>query len=199
MSGIEALGAVASAAQLAFYLFETSSVISKQFKRFRNVSKRLQQHTETVNHLLQVAEQVQSNQWLQTPAIALLLGVVLKHADYAQSMLSNLGTKSSENPRLKLNYWRAYKDTKKEEEVLQVFASLEEHKSALALCILEVQSKQMGEGFLNTKRLLGIIPQVESIQGDLSYLRLNTVCMSHGEPGLACTGSSYFECSRSIN
>ena len=189
MSGIEALGAIASAAQLAYYLIETASVIAKQFKRLHNVSKRLQQHVETVKHLLGVAEQVRSNQWLQTPAIARLLGVVLKHAEYAQSMLPKLETNSSANQRLMINYWRAYKHTKKEEEVLQVFTILEKHKSALTLCILEIQSKQMGEGFLNTTRLLGIIPQVESIQDDLSYLRLITVCMSHSEPRLPYTGS----------
>ena len=185
MSGIEALGAVASAAQLAYYLFEAASMIVKQFKKLRNVSKRLQQHIDTVDNLLGVAEQVRSNQWLQTPAIALLLGVVLRHAEHAQKLLPNLERNSSKNLWLTLNYWRAYQHTRKEEEVLQIFATLEEHKSALTLCILEIQSKQMGEGFLNTTRLLGIIPQVESIQEDLSYLRLATVCMPNDKLGIS--------------
>jgi len=172
MTGIEVLGAMASAAQIAFYVIQTSSLIIEQFKRLRNAPIKFQQHSETATQLIGIARVVQSNQWLQTESMASLLKGILGKVEEVHKLLPKVQKHDkAARPGFVITYWKAYRSLRKEERILAIFAGLEEQKSTLALCILEIQTRYTGETSCNVTKLL---PMVDSIQEDVSHIRRGT-------------------------
>ena len=169
MSGVEVLGALASAAQLAYYVIQANSVIIEQVKRLRNASVKFQQHADTATQLIAFARVVQSNQWLQTESMAALLQAILGRAEDVRKLLPRV-QHYDKTARLSFvtSYWKAFQTLRKEERILAIFAGLEEQKSALVLCILELQTRYTGETSCNVAKLL---PVVDSIQEDVSHIR----------------------------
>ncbi|MCJ1250233.1 hypothetical protein MMC30_007459 [Trapelia coarctata] len=172
MSGVEVLGALASAAQVAFYVIQTNSLIIEQFKRLRNATTKFQQHADTATQLISIARVILSNQWLQTENMAALLEVILGRAEEVHNLLPKVyKNETAARSGIVATYWKAFRSLRKEERILAIFAGLEEQKSALALCILEIQTKLSGEMSCNVTKLL---PMVDSIQEDVSHIRRGT-------------------------
>lgn len=172
MTGVEVLGALASAAQIAFYIIQTSSMIIEQFKRLRNAAIKFQQHSDTTTQLIGISRVVQSNQWLQTESMASLLKGILGRLEEVHKLLPKVQKHDkSARPGFVVTYWKAFRSLRKEDRILAIFAGLEEQKSALALCILEIQTRYTGETSCNVTKLL---PMVDSIQEDVSHIRRGT-------------------------
>lgn len=172
MSGVEVLGALASAAQITFYIIQTSSLIVEQCKRLRNASVKFQQYADTASQLIGSARVVESNKWLQTENMAVLLREILARTKEIHDLLPKVQkSEKGSGPGFMASCWKTYRSLRKEERILAIFAELEEQKSALVLCILEIQTKYTGETSCNITKLL---PMVDSIQEDVSIIRRGT-------------------------
>jgi len=172
MAGVEVIGALASTAQLAYYVIQANSLVIEQFKRLRNAPIKFQQYADTATQLISIARVVQSNQWLQTESMASLLEAILARTEEIHNLLPKVQKHDkAARPGFVSTYWKVLRSLRKEERILAIFAGLEEQKSALALCILEIQTRYTGETSCNVTKLL---PMVDSIQEDVSHIRRGT-------------------------
>ena|SRR5437763_10968605 len=117
MSGLEVLGAVASAAQLADLCLKIATCAVDLFNRIRDAPEMVQKRLEEVKQLTEIARLIERNPSLQTPLIASVLTRARADADQLFKILikidvqpveerwSNIGKRWRELQKRK-EYWQ---------------------------------------------------------------------------------------------
>ena len=133
MSGIETLGLLASATQLAAYIIRISSSISEIYHRIQDAPKRIQEHTKQIRQLLDTAKLIQNHELLQREEINAHLDSTVGQARLLSETLAQVKGQYIDSRSLK-RYWKIL-NGHRERDILSSFVRLEQEKSALLLCI----------------------------------------------------------------
>ncbi|MCJ1351715.1 MAG: hypothetical protein MMC33_001699 [Icmadophila ericetorum] len=164
MSELEAIGAVASVAQIANYLLITTSAISHLYTSICNASARIKQYESGLKQLVGILELIQKNEWLQTDGISSIIQQIFAAVQRLQKMLMALGLEEAVISKPAKRYWRGFRIVLKEGEIVAQFASLEDKRRILSLGIQEVQTKYAGDTLSDVRKVLSAMqPGLEQI------------------------------------
>lgn len=153
MSGIETLGVLASATQLAAYGIKIVLHLDEVCSALQNTSSRTKGHLKQVQELIQTTTLIERHESLWSPAIHRQLQATLLEAQVLYNLLQELVNKYTRN--LVWKYWSILNGLA-EKEVLISLDKLEREKSTLRLCI----------GAVNTDLLLNIQESINTFSSD---------------------------------
>jgi hypothetical protein len=105
MSGLEVLGALAAASQLAERGLKIVNSIFKLYSKIRDVPESIRKHSVHVEQLIDIAKLVERNLSLQTASVDPILRHCLGVAQQLQEILSNITAAIGDGKVAKL--WKA--------------------------------------------------------------------------------------------
>lgn len=137
MSGLEVLGAVASAVQLAQVSLAVAVSLQSLISRIRDARDILQVRLQQIESLIAIANIISSKPQLQTPEIHGAVQRCLKEIETLKAALAGpAGTAG------RLKRWRhVFGGLVMEDRIVEIMARLEKEKSALILCINTIDSQ----------------------------------------------------------
>ncbi|KAL1630306.1 hypothetical protein SLS56_004978 [Neofusicoccum ribis] len=143
MSGLEVLGAVASASQISFYVCNIVAAVQAIRRELREAPQRIQQRTKHLFFLLSIINSIQTNQLFHTSEVE-------NHLKDIQERIYTLRlTLESNNKPLKdqslRKVWRALETLRVETQILKSFDALESEKSSLLLFITGAYGAKLHE------------------------------------------------------
>jgi hypothetical protein len=138
MSGLEILGALASAVQLADTCLKITISASELFTRVRGAPETIRTRIAQIEQLIEIARLIEHNSALQTPLIGSVLDRCREDTNNLLGILKKLDTEAT--ARKVVKYWTALLGVTKEKKILGIFERLEERKSSLILCIASINS-----------------------------------------------------------
>lgn len=138
MSGLEILGAVAGAVQLADTCLKITTFAADLFCRIRDAPKTIQKRLEEVKQLIEIARLIEHNSSLQTPEVASVLAGARANADLLFEILKKLDSQPTAGKVAK--YWKAIEGVTKEKKILAICDCLRENKILLTLLIANINS-----------------------------------------------------------
>lgn len=141
MSGVEIVGLLASASQLALYSIKITNSISEIYRRFQDAPRRIQQHLEHITQIADTAQLIQQHHSLQTINIDKQVRTTLNQAKKVSAILDQI-TSDHAHGSVR-NYWKILKG-KREKEILGNLDQLEKEKSSLLLSISLVHTDLLG-------------------------------------------------------
>ena len=179
MSGIEILGLVASASQLALYSIKITTCLAEICKRVQDAPVRIRQHSDQIRQLQSTVQLVQQNHLLQTAHVYAHINATLEQAKTLSAILEQL-TKDYSRGSIR-KYWKILKASR-EKEILDIFDRLEKEKSALILCISVIQMDQLGQGIVKMEMAEKEARQNSAVaeKGDKVSLSHLTFCRYYG-------------------
>jgi hypothetical protein len=139
MSGVEILGAVASAAQLTDLGIRLLSHISRLCSQFLDHPHVLLKRQHGVEQLVQIAKMIQSTSFPDTDIIHSILEGGVEDARALLAILEPLSPRKNDSKAQR--GWKALCGIAKETQVLDLLRQIEERKGALLLCIAVANSK----------------------------------------------------------
>lgn len=133
MSGLEVLGALASASQLAEQGLKITATVYDIYRKVRDAPESIRKQTVQVEQLIDIAKLIESTSSLQTDLVASILSSCTDEAHRLLHSLQQVAP-GPEN-HLPMKIWKAVNGTTKEKKILEHFTKLEQGKSSLTLCI----------------------------------------------------------------
>ncbi|KAF4625423.1 hypothetical protein G7Y89_g12744 [Cudoniella acicularis] len=139
MSGLEILGGLASAAQIAVYAVKAASFLSDIHERLKKAPERIQQHASSIKRLIDIILHIQETHSLHTTIVFTQLNHTISRAfDLRDLLVKVLGEYTQ--PSFRRRYWKLLKG-RKEKQILAALQSLEREKTGLSLCLTTVQTE----------------------------------------------------------
>jgi hypothetical protein len=138
MSGVEILGAVASAVQLADTCMKIAICAIDLFSRVRDAPETIRKRIVAVEQLVEIARLIQHNPSLQTSLIASVLNRARADADQLFEILTKIDAQLTAGKVVK--YWKALEGVTKEKRILAMCDRLQENKASLTLYIASINS-----------------------------------------------------------
>lgn len=158
MAGLEVLGVIASALQVADIGLKILNSLLEIMDRFKGYNEQLNSHIIQVRQLTEAANLISETPGLQTPAIHSHLQSTLVEAAGLNLTLEKLAAKSSTSAGRR--YWEiAVKGGFREREILERLGGLEQRKTALILCITVAHSETLAGIHSRVSFLVGIVEQ----------------------------------------
>ena len=142
MSGVEAIGLLASVSQLAGHALNIYSSISEIYHKIQNAPRIIQEHAEHIKQLIDTAELINGHKLLQTDCINSQLISTLKQARLLSATLDKV-KKDYLRGRVVRRYWKIVKGDR-EKEILASLKRLDQERSALVLCISIAHTDLLG-------------------------------------------------------
>jgi hypothetical protein len=133
MAGVEVLGALAAASQLAEQSLNIAIFISNLYSKVRDAPESIRKQSVQLEQLIDIAKLIEHNPPLQTDLVGSILRNCVSEAEKLQEILANISTATGDGKIREL--WKALDGVAKEKRILALFANLEREKSSLALCI----------------------------------------------------------------
>ena len=131
MSGLEVLGVLASASQLTDYCVMIIASLHNIYRLAHGKSNRYRRQLEQVQQLIETAQLVKATETFHTPSVENQLDSILVEAKrILDGIVSESGRKS------KTMYLKAVFNNYHEREMHKGFASLNDKKSTLTMCIV---------------------------------------------------------------
>lgn len=165
MSGLEAIGAIASVSQLVQY---TTTLVLKLHELYRNVEnagEQYRRYKDEIHQLLQIAGLVKSvDELLQSEIVASHIHALVKATESIEEALRQ-GYVGDITKRWK-KCLKAWQWNKAEEAIAKGFADLERNKSCLTLCILGTYGSLISR---IDRNLEDGIPQLQGQVGNIEY------------------------------
>ena len=138
MSGLEILGAVAGAVQLADVCAQVITFISDLYSKVRGAPETIRARIAQIEQLIKIAKLIENNAALQTPLVHSIIAKCLEDTGSLLKILKKLDTDGSATRAVR--YWKALGGVTKEKQILAICERLEERKSSLALCVASINS-----------------------------------------------------------
>jgi hypothetical protein len=139
MSGLEALGALASAAQVAAYVVKVAAFLSDVCEKLKHAPERIRQHEHQIERLIDIILHIKENPSLHTQLIFAQLDSIIAQAYSLQALLGKLLSQYTQSS-FRRRYWKALKGNK-EKQVLAALQNLEREKTGLSLCLTASQTE----------------------------------------------------------
>lgn len=170
MSGIETIGIIASASQLAAYGIRIVSCLSQLYKEVSVMPHKIRDHIKQIEKLVETTILIQEHDSLRSPAIHSHLHTTLNEAVSLYNILTKIASKFAER-----SFWAFWTFLKSvgEKDILNRLSNLEREKSALRLCI----------SLIHTDLLL-------NIQSSLNLATIGRMAATNGNLGLSRSVSS---------
>ncbi|CAF9940461.1 hypothetical protein IMSHALPRED_002036 [Imshaugia aleurites] len=173
MSGIEIIGLVASASQLALYSIKITTCLGEICQRVQNAPARIRHHSDQLRQLVSTAQLVQEHRLLQTAHVHAHINATLEQARTLSAILEQLTIDYSRGSIRR--YWKILKATR-EKEIQANFDRLEKEKIALILCISVAQTDLLGQGIhkLEMAEKEARQPSVVAEEGNREFDQIHT-------------------------
>lgn len=133
MSGVEVIGLLAGASQLALYALNISTSISEIYCRVQSAPKRIREHIVQIKQLTATARLIEKHESLQTENIYAHITSTLDQAKLLSDTLDYVKREYGSGTYLE-RYWKRLRGAG-EKKILTNFERLEKEKSALLLSI----------------------------------------------------------------
>ena len=143
MSGLEVLGILASASQLTDYCVMIIASLHDIYKLVHGKSNRYHRQLEQVQQLIETAQLVKATETFQTPSVENQLDSILVEARRLQRILDGIVSESGR--KSKTMYLKAVFNNYHEREMHKGFASLNDKKSTLTMCIVSTYGAFLSE------------------------------------------------------
>lgn len=144
MSGLEAVGAIASIAQLCSYIRHSLNSIRSTLKYIKNLPKNLKKRSHYLDSLTSIVNQIASSPRLQMPDFEIHLKSVKADINELRDILvESLQKHTGKDPKSLLNAcWRR---SSLEERIANIFSYLERNKSSLQLYLTTINTYTPGD------------------------------------------------------
>lgn len=163
MSGLEAIGAIASISQLAQYTATLILNLRALYHNIKQSGERCELYQKQIEQLIQVADLIISlEKVLQSDAIATHVRALLRTTETIEEALRQ-GSAGGDSRILK-KCLRAWKWSKAEENILKGFADLERDQNCLTLCILATYGRLISR---IDKNIENGLPQIQDQVGKI--------------------------------
>ena len=103
MSGIEVIGVLASASQLAAYCIRIALQLHETYARVRTNPKRTREHLQQVSTIIQTTTLIENNIYLRVPSVKIPLQNTLLEAQILHKLLNDLNSRYAKRSLRK--YW----------------------------------------------------------------------------------------------
>ena len=133
MSGIEVVGVLAAASQLAEQALKVTGAIYDLYKRVRDAPESIRQQSIQLEQLIDIAKLIERSPSLHMDQVSSILSSCSNEANDLLDILRKV-TPARENYKPD-RIWKALAAVSKEKRINACFAKLEQGKSTLALCI----------------------------------------------------------------
>ena len=133
MAGVEVLGAISSALQLAECVIKIINAFSEALDTVKSASKVLQGKSDQLIRLKLAALAVQENRQLHTKLIQSHLEATIAKADVLHTVVKSTIVEHTEGS-FQRRFWKAFRKAG-EKALLEAFENLETEKISLLLCI----------------------------------------------------------------
>lgn len=167
MSGVEALGILASVVQITQFAISITSTIAEIYGTVQAAPARVQQGSEQLQRLLDTVNIIEQNCVIQTERVEAHLCAILTYARTLHAMLSKLALSSKSFKR----YLKVCLGNQEERLIIDQFDRIEKEKTALILSILEVHSS-CSNATLDTVRPMA--NKVDSMYEDMRRLTVSS-------------------------
>ena len=138
MSGLEVLGALAAASQLVEQGLKLTRFLSGLYKKVQDAPESIRKQAVQIEQLIDICRLIESNQPLQTPAIASKLRTCLLDINQLQDILIKISVAARDGKARQL--WKAIDGATNKKKINALFEKLEQQKSSLTLCIQAIDS-----------------------------------------------------------
>ncbi|KAI9806988.1 MAG: hypothetical protein M1833_002646 [Piccolia ochrophora] len=137
MSGLEIVGVLASAAQLANYCVKITISITELYRSVREAPKRIKPRENQIRQLIHTTEQIKQHRVLQTAVVQCHIHATLVEATALYEILDQTARQYSRGAIRR--YWKVL-SASKERLIDESFDKIEREKSALTLCITTIHT-----------------------------------------------------------
>ena len=166
MAGIEILGALAGAVQLADICIRVAESLSTLLLRVADVPISLSTQKAHLAQLVQIMRLIQCCPSLQTPVVASILTSLISEVKALQGIV--LKASAGATAGKAKTYWKSLETVLKGQRIASVCARLEKEKNSLTLCIATIDSELLHS--LNLE-VVKIQCRVDSVFKELSVIR----------------------------
>lgn len=140
MAGLEVIGAIAAAAQLATYSCNTVASLRALLRELQSAPRRIQERADDLDNLIEIVGSIDQDHWAQSTLLARTIQRIHSISSSIKSRLSehlrSLQT-STLKRALKVSFLR-----RQEKDILEALASLEQNKSTLLLFLTKSTNAQ---------------------------------------------------------
>jgi len=150
MSGVEILGIIASAGQVALYGLQFIAFLSKIPEKIKDSPGEIEQHLGDIQQLLGITEDIQQTTYPQNPIVLTNLDYIHCQAKHLATVLDNILRKHSKTS-IKA-YWQILRG-REEKQISAIFDNLEKAKSALTLYIVSSNKDSLHDTNISLARL----------------------------------------------
>jgi superfamily II DNA or RNA helicase len=159
MSGLEFLGAFASAIQLAEFGIKITTVLLETLERLQSYPAQLECHICQVKQLLETTRLIERNRGLQTDIVHSHLNSTLVVAADLQTALEQFAIDYL-HKSVRRRFWKiALKGALQEKQIALRFERLEREKSALIFCVTVVHADALANIQGGVELLVDVIAQ----------------------------------------
>lgn len=175
MSGLEVLGAVASAVQLAQVSLAITLSLKSLISHIRDAKDVIQLRLQQIENLIAIANIISDKPHLQTTEIHGAVQRCLKEAETLKAALAGPADTAKRLKKLR----HVFGGLAMENKIVEIMARLEREKSALVLCISTIDSyassSKLSHGLINGNLM--------HLQKPLTWNYFPNLCHTHYYPG----------------
>lgn len=139
MSGVEVIGVIASAVQLADVSVRLVSGISRLCRQFRDHPRNLSKRVHNLEQLIQITKIIQTTKLTDIDIFRTTLENSIADAEALLALIESLSPQERDGKTRR--GWKAVCGVAKETQILDALRQLEEQKGALLICIGVANSK----------------------------------------------------------
>lgn len=169
MSGLEVLGALAAAAQIASYTPTIIVAISQIYGALRNAPTKIQQGCQQLQQLVDTAKEIEQSSFLQTPSTNAHLNALIERILALQKMLTAI-ISGLEKQRFK-RLLTACLRPRHEVRIAEALGQIEREKSALVLSILRINAQITYSTNESLEGLVKVLPTFRETGDDVKAIR----------------------------
>ncbi|KAI9764416.1 MAG: hypothetical protein M1840_008439 [Geoglossum simile] len=133
MAGLEVLGALAAASQLAAQGLKIAIFVSDLYSKVSDAPESIRKQFIQVEQPIDTARLIERNPQLQTDQVASILCNCIGEAENLKQVLASISAAAGDGKVRKL--WTSLDGVAKEKRILALVSNLEREKSSLMLCI----------------------------------------------------------------
>lgn len=164
MSGLEAIGIVASILQIAQYAISITSTVSEIYGTVNDSPAKIREGLEQLKRLVVTVKLVTASEALQSEDVQIHVVAILDRVRKLHAALDKL---VAEPPKSLKRYWKVAIGNTTENRVFDSFVQLEKDKTALTLSLTANQMSLTGSVQRDVSRLVEELPSIQAIYREI--------------------------------
>jgi hypothetical protein len=193
MSGVEVVGIIASAAQLAQYGLLFIGFLSATHEKIRDAPGEIEQHLSQIHQLLGIIDYIQQSTSPQNPIVLTNLDFIHRQAKQLADVLNRI-LRRYRKSSIKF-YWQIVRG-REEKQISAIFGNLEKTKSALTLYVASSQKDLLDDINTSLARLEEAISRITGTMEQFGWLANNNAGVQMSQEVMVRAPCSRLFCSR---